>query len=606
MFIRRTKTNNTKTGESVYYTYRLVRSERVGGKVRQRTLLNLGRNFAVEQEYWPALCAYVEQSLSGQEGLFPIELPTHIQQEGQHILAQLVVNKPKLQEQEERKSKEDIQSIDVNSLRLTQPRSVGVEQIGLWAMEQLEFDTFIEGLGFTGPQKAAIIGLIIARMAAPGSEAFTYRWLTATSALGELLDVDYSRMSPMQLYRASDLLIKHREPIEKHLFNRVSDLFGLSCTVTLYDLTNTYFEGDEASNPKAKRGRSKEKRTDCPLLTLGLVLDDSGFIRRSEVFAGNVSEGNTLKSILSGLQASQNALVIMDRGIATEDNLSWLRENGYRYLVVSRTRKRQFEPENAITITNASKEKVHLQKVMSEDGQEALLYCFSEGRAKKEEAIAKHFAERFEQELEKISQGLSRPKTMKRIDKLWVRIGRLKEKNHGIGQHYHIELIPDDEGKNATAIRWEHKPVEGTMLTRPGVYCLRSNEIGWDNEQMWKTYTMLTDLEAVFRSMKSEMGLRPIFHSKEERSDGHLFITVLAYQFVQLTRLTLQKHRYHDSWKSLREILTVQRRVTAIFRRADHRTLHIRKATQPEPEQLAICRCLGLNPNPGGNSKVIH
>nr|VFJ73489.1 MAG: Transposase [Candidatus Kentron sp. FM]VFJ73948.1 MAG: Transposase [Candidatus Kentron sp. FM]VFK20845.1 MAG: Transposase [Candidatus Kentron sp. FM] len=605
MFIRRTKTRNTKTGES-YYTHRLVRSERVDGKVRQQTLVNLGRHFAVGQELWPALCAYVEQLLSAQEELYPIELPTHIQQEGQHILAQLTENKPKSQQHEGQEKKEDIQSVDVNSLQLVQPRSVGVEQAGLWAMEQLEFDTLIEGLGFSGPQKAALIGLIIARMAAPGSELSSYRWLTNTSALGELLDVDYSKMSQMQLYRASDLLMKHRETIEKHLFNRVSDLFGLSCTITLYDLTNTYFEGSEPSNPKAQRGRSKEKRTDCPLLTLGLVLDGSGFIRRSEVFAGNVSEANTLQSMLAGLQAPKNALVIMDRGVATEANLGWLRENGYRYLVVSRKRKRQFDPEQAITIENSSKEKIHLQKVISDDGQELRLYCFSEGRAKKEEGISKRFAQRFEQELEKISEGLSRPHTVKRLDKLQERIGRLKQKNHGIGQHYHIDLIPDDRNKNATALRWERKPVEGTMLTRPGVYCLRSNETGWGDEQMWRTYTMLTDLEAVFRTMKSEMGLRPIFHSKEERSDGHLFITVLAYQFVKLIRLTLGKHGHHGSWHSLRQVLAVQRRVTATFRRADGRTLHVRKATRPEPEQLAISRLLGLNPNPGGVSKVVH
>jgi len=191
---------------------------------------------------------------------------------------------------------------------------VGVEQLGLWALQQTGLMELLAGLGWTGPQRAAAMGLIIGRMAAPGSELATYRWLGESSALGELLEVDYESMSLMQLYRCSDRLMKHRDQIENHLFNQIADLLGLSCTVTLYDLTNTYFEGEAAGNPKARRGRSKEKRSDCPLLTMGLILDGSGFVRRSEVFSGNVSEGTTLASMLQGLEAPTGALVVMDRG----------------------------------------------------------------------------------------------------------------------------------------------------------------------------------------------------------------------------------------------------------------------------------------------------
>ena len=614
MYIRRTKTRNTLTGEG-YYTHRLVCSERIEGKVRQRTLLNLGRHFAVAQEHWPLLSSRLEELLSGQESLLPADLPVKVEREAQRLLAQLVARQAEIsapaqtQTSEAKQPSGDIQSVDVDSLQLVRPRCVGTEQLGLWAMQQVGFIPMLEGLGLSGPQRAAMIGLIIGRMAAPGSELSTHRWLGETSALGELLDVDYEQMSLMQLYRASDLLMKHRNVIEKHLFNRVADLFGFSCTITLYDLTNTYFEGESATNPKAKRGHSKEKRSDCPLLTLGLVLDGSGFVRRSEVFAGNVSEGTTLKEMLQGLDAPTGALVVMDRGIATEANLTWLREHGYRYLVVSRERNRQFNAEDAVTIRNAADEKVHLQKVYSgeegEENREVRLYCHSEQRAKKEEGIAKRFADRFEAELSKLSEGLSRPRTTKQIDKLRERIGRLKQKSHGACQHYQIELIPDESGQKAKELRWQRKPLDGTMVTHPGVYCLRSNETEWDEEQMWRTYIMLTDLEAVFRSLKSELGLRPIFHRKEERSDGHLFITVLAYQFVQLIRQKLQQQGNHASWKSLRTTLSNQCRITATFRRSDHRTLHVRKATQAEPAQLAIYKLLDIDPVPGGIRKMI-
>ena len=164
------------------------------------------------------------------------------------------------------------------------------------------------------------------------------------------------------------------------------DLFDLHPTVTLYDLTNTYFEGEARGQPKARRGHSKEKRTDCPLLTLGLVLDASGFVRRSQVFAGNVREHHTLAEMLDA-RAPRGALVVMDRGIATEDRVQWLREHRYRYLVVSRERTRHFDAEAAVRIETASSHGVHLHKVLCDDTQEVRLYCFSEERAAKERAI---------------------------------------------------------------------------------------------------------------------------------------------------------------------------------------------------------------------------
>jgi len=401
------------------------------------------------------------------------------------------------------------------------------------------------------------------------------------------------------------VLMRHRAGLEEALFTRVSDLFGLDWTVTLYDLTNTYFEGEAPLNPKARHGHSKEKRTDCPLLTLGLVLDGSGFVRRSQVFDGNVVEGTTLEAMLAGLGAPAGALVVMDRGIAAEENVQWLRARGYRYLVVSRERHRQFDPNQATALQTAGGACVSVQRVENSEGQEVRLYCHSELRARKEAGIAERFAHRFEAALQALADGLARPRTTKRIDKLWERIGRLKEKSHGAAQHYHIEIVPDASGEQAQAIRWERRPVDGSMQTHPGVYCLRTNELTWNGEQLWRTYMMLTDLEAVFRSFKSELGLRPIYHHKEVRADGHLFITVLAYQFVQLIRRRLHEQGIHDSWASLRAMLNGQVRVTATFRRPDGRALHVRKATQAEPGQRQIYQALGVNPSPGGVSKLL-
>jgi hypothetical protein len=343
-----------------------------------------------------------------------------------------------------------------------------------------------------------------------------------------LLDVDFETFPLMRLLRASNLLVKRRAAVESALhFTRIQDLFGLPVTVTLYDITNTYFEAPATENPKAARGRSKEKRADCPLVTLGLVLDGSGFVRRSKMFAGNVVEAN----------------------------IAWLKDHGYRYLVVSHARTRQFDPEHAIETPTATEQTIRLQRVLSEDGAEVRLYCHSEGRETKEIAMAARFGTAFEAGMTRIAEALANPRGQKKLQTFNQLIGRLKQKSRGASQHDGIAVTPDATGTLATALTWTKVPREGSMLTHPGVYCLRSNDTGWEAEGLWHTYTMLTDPEAVFRSLKSERGLRPVFHHKEHRTEGHLFITVLAYQRVQAIRFKLNAAGEHAIWASLRAVL---------------------------------------------------
>jgi hypothetical protein len=339
------------------------------------------------------------------------------------------------------------------------------------------------------------------------------------------------------------------------------------------------------------------------LLTLALVLDQSGFIKRSEVFAGNAVEARTLAAMLQDLHAPSAALVVMDRGIATEENLIWLNAHGYRYVVVSRERARQFDPLQAVEIVAAGGERIRLQKRLSPDAKEVRLYCHSPGREQKETAIVARLTQRFEQALAKIAHALTSPRGEKRLSKITERIGRLKQKCFGIGQHYRIEYQTDASGAKLTGLTWTKHVLLGSQMSDPGVYCLRSNETTWSAEQLWRTYVMLTDLEAVFRSLKSELGLRPIFHHKQARGDAHLFISVLAYQFVQIIRARLADRGIHDSWISLRKILQVQRRTTSRFSTRGGRTLSVRKASQPEAQLTEIYAALALHPNPGGTIK---
>jgi len=404
MFIRQTKTRNDKNGKEAYYTYRLVASKRTGNQVRQQTMLNLGSHFLLPKEKWPLLCTRLEQLLSGQTSLLPVD--TAIEMLAQRYAALLIT---KQQDVPEDKKDTLYQPVDVESLEMVHPRSVGVEHVGITALSWLGLPEILQSAGMNGVQLALAMGSIIGRMASPTSELGTWNWLKDNSAIGELLDVDFAGIPLMRLYRVSDMLIRRREAIEKALYTRINELFTLEDTVTLYDLTNTYFEGKLAGNNKAKRGNSKEKRSDCPLVTLGLVLDGSGFIRRSRMFEGNVSEAGNLEKMLQGLAASPSAMVIMVRGIATEENIAWLIEHQYRYLVVSRQRHRQFDERYAVETTNASREKIKIQRVINNEGNEVRLYCHSQRRQEKEAAIAELLAKRFEAGLAKLSASLKKP-----------------------------------------------------------------------------------------------------------------------------------------------------------------------------------------------------
>ena len=591
MFIRRTQTRRAKDG-SAYSTCRLVRSERHGSKVRQRTLLNLGRHFEIERDLWPRLCARIGELLDGQRTLLD-DVPEAVEAEAQRIAALLLARGLG----ESLTAQPDTVAIRPESMELARPRSVGVEQVGLWAIEQVGLMPLLEGLGVNGALRAAAAGLIVGRLAHPASERETHRWLRQDSALGELLGVDYEAMGAMQLYRASDALMKHREVIEAHLFDRAMDLFGLSATVTLIDLTNTYFEGDADRQPLARHGHSKEKRSDRPLLTLGLVLDASGFVSRSRVFAGNVREHTTLKGMLDGLGTPADALVILDRGIATEAQIAWLREAGYRYLVVSRKRKREFDADSAERIATASGQALHLDRRVDADSGEVRLHCYSEARAHKERAMVERLCARYESALAKLHEGLSRPRARRKPEQIHERIGRLKAKHRRVSGYYELSLTVTDE--RVEAVAWTRKPTEGTMADRPGVYCLRTNLTDWDAERLWRTYATLTDLEAVFRCLKSELGLRPIHHRVPKRTEGHLFLTVVAYQLVQIVRRRLREQGHTEGWTALRNRLASRCRVTATFRCADGRTLHLRKATRIEPHQQPIYHALDIHAEAG-------
>jgi transposase len=566
-------------------------------------LLNLGVDFSLPREQWPDLTSRIEDILGGQRSLLHID--SDIERLAQNCASRIIASHQDTSDPDAI----DYREVDLDSLEMSRPRSVGREHIALETLRSLGLDTKLKELGFNGPQTAAAIGTIVGRACEPGSELATHEWLQNRSGLGELIDYDFDNLSLCGMYQISDQLLKKKAAIEKHLYERERSIFQLQETITLYDLTNTYFEGQCKANALAAHGHSKEKRSDCPLVTLGLVLDSSGFPRRSHVYKGNVNEPKTLSEMIrdlekDGTSSGLKPTVVIDAGIATEDNIDWLREHQYPYLVVSRKKHREFDEASSVVVKQDDECTVKVQKVVDEETKETLLYCHSTRREEKDQAIGNRFINRLEDELQKLNNGLHKKRCLKKYDKVMEKIGRLRQKYSRVSKQYTISVEKDDGSGNAVKITWQQKPAPNTTDTYPGVYCLRTSHAEWDESTLWKTYTMLTDLEAVFRSLKSELGLRPVHHQLAARVSGHLFITVLAYHLVHTIRFRLKYMQIHSSWSTLRKLLSTQSRVTVTMQCKNGGTVHVRKSTRPEPKQQEIYSALGVKSHPGHTIKT--
>lgn len=605
MFIREVDHTNRRN-KTEYYTYKIVESVRTERGPRQRTLLNLGTGFNLPKEQWKELANRIEEILTGQESFF--DYPKEIEVLAQRY-ARRIIRRESIPTGEASSPDyvPDYQTVDVNSVENEEARTVGAEHVVYHTMKELELDKELLKLGFNKLQMEATIGVIAARLIDPISERATHIWLQNISGIDELMDTDFSNLSQDRVYKVSDKLLRDKEQIEEYLSGKERNLFNLQEKIVLYDLTNTFFEGSGKYNKKARFGRSKEKRTDSPLVTLGLVLDADGFPKRSKVFAGNISEPKTLKEMIQNLSSNIPLIkptIVIDAGIATEANIEWLKdeENRYTYLVVSRKRKKEL-PSNIdmVTVKEDNHTIVRAALVKNKGSDEIELIVHSTGKEKKEKAIKSLFSQRFEEELEKVHQALFKKNGTKRYDKVIERIGRLKERFKRVAHRYEITIKRDTKTNKAKAIEWHQKEIENNN----GVYSLRTNIKGLGEREIWNIYNMLTDIEDAFSSMKSELGLRPVHHQKELRVDGHLFITVIAYHILHTIRFKLRQKGIHHDWQTIRTLLSTHVRITTTMKRKDGKMIHIRKSCRPELFHKEIYDALNLPCQPGKTIKTI-
>jgi len=604
MFIREIINKNPGYDREFVY-HRLMESVRTPRGPRQRMVLNLGK-LDIPKDEWKILANRIEEIISGQETL--VKPPRHIEDLARHysrlLIQKRVRSTPPAPDKEE--IEEDWETVNLGSLSNSESRTIGGEALGYYAFRKLEFPRILRSLGFGRKQVDRAALLVIGRLLHPASERETALWGSEMSALGELMGADFHRLSNNALYRTSDLLLEKRDDLEKCLRDRERSLLGLSEKIILYDLTNTYFEGKASGSERAKRGHSKEKRTDCPLLTLALVLDEDGFLKGSKVFPGNVSEPGTLKEILEGLRLSAGLMnnqlslledkptVVIDAGIATKENVKLIKAENYHYLCVSRTRPLEIPDEGLLEYKNRSGGAVSLKKT-NRNG-EVFLYCRSEGRHKKEEGMKTRFTKRFEEGLAGIESSLKKPRGHKKLEDIMERLGRLREKCPMVARFYNVEV--KSEAGRAVSLEWKLEKKDELDARFAGSYYIRTDRDDLPEEEMWSLYTMLTQVEDAFRCLKSELGLRPNFHQKDDRMEGHIFISVLAYHFLSLLRRELKAKGIHHRWQTIRERMATQTRVTTSITNREGKRIHFRQTTDPEPFHREIYRALNLPPKP--------
>ncbi len=601
MYIIKTISKSKKNSSEKYYTYRLMESVRIGKKVKKVTLLNLGSDFSVEQEDWRDLSTRIDDILKQRDRLF--EINSELEIIAQECAKKIVTSQAIQKENSSHVEKDIYKEIDITSIKNSDPKSIGVEAVVYETIKELYLDNKLIELGYTNIQVNSAIGSLVAKIVKPSSDIKAYKWLSNTSGINELIGCDFKQMSSSNIYRVADKLYTDKDELEEHLYHKQKAIFEYDETITLYDLTNTYFEGGAKGINRAKRGRSKEKRSDTPLVTLAVMLDSSGFVRKSEIFDGNVGEATTFKEMLDKLAVKKkdnlftgkSSLVVMDAGIASQENIDYLVENGYEYIVVSRKRDKSFDETKATPVKLNGQDEVivRAQKVINENG-EVELFVHSKPREDKEEAMQKRVQALFVESLQYLKDGLTLKRRAKKYEKILERVGRLKEKYSTIAQYYNITITKEEDGENANTIEWSEKVSLDKKSSINGVYCLRSNNTTMDEKMLWKTYTTLTDLEAVFKSLKSELGLRPIFHQTQARVDAHLFLTLLAYSIVHTIRYKLKKKGIHHSWDTIRGILASTNRVTTSMKCKDGTTLYIRQSTELNSEQKEIFDALGI------------
>src|SRR6266436_1823326 len=587
MFLR--SHQRSKDGKGHRY-WSLVETVRTADGPRQRRLCYLGElNSSAQARWLKTVEVFNEQGESTQLKLFPSEVEPP-------------ANDPQ------------VARVLLNRVRLERSRQFGASFLGLELWKRLELDRFFEQAvddkTADVPWSRVAAVLAINRLCAPGSElAIEERWYPST-ALDDLLGIEEGKINDTRLYRCLDRILPHKTKLERHLKDRYGALFEAEFDVLLYDLTSTYVEGAAENNAMMRRGYSRDHRPDCEQMVIALIVNQEGFPYSYETFNGNRADVSTLETILRMVErkyGKARRIWIMDRGIVSEENLAAIRKRGGQYLVgTPRRQMKRFEAELVKEDWTRVRPEVEVKRVAIPQGNETYILCRTAGRREKEKAIRERFCSRMEAALEALEKNIASGRLKDRY-KMERRLGRIQARHPQVNDLFEVALRDTPAG---VRLVWEMQAERKAWRDlREGAYMLRTNLQADSAEQMWSMYMQLTEAEASFRALKSELSIRPLFHQKEERVKAHVLVAFLGYALWVTLKHLLQRRpaigpqssadgvdnaQPFSPMKALALLSTLQS-ADIVLPTTDGREIRLRRITEPTAEQKSLLHRLGLS-----------
>lgn len=605
VFLKVVFKTNKQTGKRVMH-YRMVESYRIDDTVRHISILHLGTldqlpEATQKKALGQRIDAIIKEKITKSKSLFIHE--DKLVEELAQGFAKEIIEKQKV----DISGDQDYQLIDTGSVTHEDVRELGGEWLAMQALEQLKMEELLRANGFSAEQIQLAFTHIISRAVHPASELATSKWIRQNSAVCTLTKYDVDKITKDKLYSISHKLYSVKEAIEMHLGQVTNELFDLADKIMIYDLTNTYFEGRMLDSQKAFFGRSKEKRNDAKLIVLALVVNVEGFIKYSHIFEGNMSDSKSLPDMIDELSKrtshlAHKPIVVIDAGIASEDNLNLLAKSGYQYMCVSRSGMTKYTVDTSsdpVVIEDKQEQPITLQKVKIDQCADSFIRVHSQAKKAKEQSMNAQFKKRFETALSEIEKAIHKKKGVKKEEKVWVRIGRAKQKYASVAKYYSIEVKANKEGI-VTALTYK-------IIAEPkseGEYLLRTNIENIDEKVHWLIYNTIREVESTFRTLKTDLDLRPIYHKTDEASMAHLHLGLLAYWVVHTIRHQLKQKGINHGWQEIQRIMLTQKLVTTQMK-GPQQIIQLVKCSEPIKEVIAIYHALNYKPKPFTRKKSV-
>ena len=607
MFIREVKKQRSKDSK-IFYQYNLVQTARIEGKVKQRIILYLGSDPLLSHKgHRATVLEVLKAKIFGQEKLFPQNTSKQLIALALGYYEKYCI---KYGEPDSKPAsippppdKAEFHHVDILGLEVNDVKTFGAEHLCKQILDKLQLRDCLLSCGMSSKVADRALIAIAARAIFCSSEYKTAQILKVNSELSECFGYQ-QQINHKSLYAIADTLYSHQEKINAFLYRQTNDMFDLDDKLVIFDISNTYFETRKAGSKIASYGRSKEKRNDCPQVVFTGIINAQGFIRHSRIYEGNKADTATMDDMLSDLEKHtftyHRPTVVIDAGIATEENLALVIDKGYQYVCVARNRLNDYSidtKDQVIQLTNRGKQNVKLQVFQPDGHSDTWMRVESAAKKEKEQSMDKKLQASFEEDLQNIRQAINKKGGTKRINKVWERIGRVKEKNSRVSGRYSINIT--EKKGIATRLTWELNTASKSKEDKSqGVYFIRTNYQDPKEEELWGIYNTIREVEATFRCLKSDLQIRPVYHQNDCRIESHIYLTILAYQLVNTIRYMLKKEKVHHDWNNIVRIMNTQT-IQTLLLPTDKKNIHLRKPARPIKEVLQIYQatnCISTQP----------